>query len=56
MEYRYPLFDRGLKKTSKTKVTQKRNTKTMWEKQNNQSLYTGSVKPMDSFSLGKLSK
>jgi hypothetical protein len=29
MEYRYPPFDRGLKKTSKTKVTQKRNTKTM---------------------------
>jgi hypothetical protein len=55
-EYRYPPFDRGWRKTSKTKVTQKRNTKTMWEKQNNQPLYTGSFKPMDSFSLGKLSK
>jgi len=42
--------------TRKTKVTQKRKTKTMREKQNNQPLSTGSFKPMDSFSLGKLSK
>jgi hypothetical protein len=28
-EYRYPSFDRGWRKTSKTRVTPKRNTKTM---------------------------
>jgi hypothetical protein len=28
-EYRYPPFDRGWRKTSKTRVTPKRNTKTM---------------------------
>jgi hypothetical protein len=52
----FPPFDRGWRKTSKTRVTPKRNTKTMWEKQNNQPLYTRSFKPMDSFSQEKLSK
>jgi hypothetical protein len=28
-EYRYPPFDRGWRKTKKTRVTLKRNTKTM---------------------------
>jgi hypothetical protein len=28
-EYRYPSFDRGWRKTSKTRVTPKRNTKTI---------------------------
>jgi len=28
-EYRYPPFDRGWRKTSKTRVTPKRNTKRM---------------------------
>jgi len=28
-EYRYPPFDQGWRKTSKTRVTPKRNTKTM---------------------------
>jgi hypothetical protein len=28
-EYRYPPFDRGWRKTSKTRVTPKRNTKIM---------------------------
>jgi len=32
MEYRYPPFDWGWRETSKTKVTPKRNTKTMLEK------------------------
>ena len=38
MEYCYPPFGWGWRKTIKTKVTLKRNTKTMLEKQNNQSL------------------
>jgi len=29
MGYRYPPFDRGWRETSKTKVTQKKNIKTM---------------------------
>jgi len=54
-KYRYQPFDRGWRKTNKTRVTPKRNTKQCEEKKN-QPLYTGLFKPMDSFSLGKLSK
>jgi hypothetical protein len=55
-EYRYPPFDKGWRKTSRTRVTPKRNTKNTMRKTNNQPLYTRSFKPMDSFSLRKLLK
>jgi len=53
-EYRYPPFDRGERETSKAKVTPKQNTKKCEKK--NQSLYTGSLNSIESFSTEKLSK
>jgi hypothetical protein len=56
-EYRYPPFDRGWRKTSETRVTPKKKHKNNVRKNNNnQPLYAGSFKPMDLFSLEKLSK
>jgi hypothetical protein len=52
-EYRYPPFD-WVRETSNTKFTPKQNTKQCEKK--NQSLYTGSVNSIESFSTEILSK
>ena len=54
MEYHYPPFDQGEREISKTIDTPKQNTKQCEKK--NQSLYTGSLNSIESFSTEKLSK